>query len=110
MEVFYANGKAYSVVSHDLPINQTITKEALLQAGELKITFTFHVGYGRLLINSTKLLPAPCGNMSASTRMDHGVIKGTCYLLDGIMIIHTTPVSENRNIVLNILLCLKIEI
>ena len=101
MEVFYANGTAYSVVSDDLSPYQTITKEALVQAGELKITFTFHVGFGRLLINSTKLLPAPCGNMSASTRMDHSVMKGTWYLLDRIMIIHTTPVSENRNIVLN---------
>ena len=101
MEVFYTNGTAYSVMSDDLSPHQTITKEALLQAGELKITFTFHVGDAVILIDSTKLLPAPCGNTSDSTRIDHGVMKGTWYLLGKIIIIHTTPVSKISTVVLN---------
>ena len=88
LEVFYSNGTVYSVLTDYLSSNPTITKEAVIQAGELTITFTFYVASGYLWINSTKLLPAPCSNTSGDTRRDQGVLKGRCQLK------HELPLQE----------------
>ena len=84
LEVFYSNGTVYSVLTDYLSSNPTITKEAVIQAGELKITFTFYVASAY----STKLLPAPCSNTSGGTRRDQGVLKGRCQLK------HELPLQE----------------
>ena len=79
MEVLYSNGTTYSLVADDLSLYHFITKEAVIQAGELKITFTFYVASGYLWINSTKLLPTPCRMNSGTTRRTfQGSQRGVC--------------------------------
>ena len=78
VEVLYSNGSAYSVMADDLSSDHIITEEAVVQAGELKITFTFHVASGYLWINSTRLLPTPCHMKNDTTRKFQGLQIGKC--------------------------------
>ena len=79
MRVFYSNGTAYSVILEDIPSDNRVTRETLIQAGELKITYTFSVNFETsvyIFIHSTILLPLSSCNYTSKI---YDILKGSEY-------------------------------